>query len=328
MQVANKSKIPKIALEIVATIFIVIVSWYFVPSFWFWVLFEIAATVLVAIGCCGEWWLHHHPAGRKKQAKDEYHKLESRFIAMVSVGVMMELFAVGHSIRAGVILEGAVADAKQRVSSNEVQVAALEAKNLVLQSYVAEANKQAALANERVSSNELARVAMERELSAINFSLFPLSMKDERASALRLSKYAGMQVDLILATNNIDQLTGAILWHMMVMAKWEIVSVAQTNLSPGLISVWVNGPLTGTEKQDAVIMKTKEAVIALRDELRDSGTAVEGPRGSEVGVFVDKARPPLRIVIKVPPKSPPISAWEYWKNSEYLRTNETTVPKK
>src|SRR5262249_35923147 len=85
--------------------------------------------ILVAVGCSGEWWLHHPPAGRKKNEKDDYHTLESRFIAMVSLGVIMEVFALGHTIHEGIAMEN-------KIASTEEHVANKESNNLVLQSKI------------------------------------------------------------------------------------------------------------------------------------------------------------------------------------------------
>jgi hypothetical protein len=125
MQIPKKSKIPKIISGIVATFVLIALAWIALSPFWFWVSFEILAALLVASGCSGEWWLHHHPAGKKRNEKDEHHKIESRFIAMVSVGVIMECFALGHSIREGAKLENKVSEANERVSTNELQSANL-----------------------------------------------------------------------------------------------------------------------------------------------------------------------------------------------------------
>ena len=105
MQIARKSTIPRIISGIAITTSLVAVLWIFLSSFWFWASLETAAALLVAVGCGGEWWLHHHPAGRAKKAKDQYHLIESRFIAMVSIGVVMEFFVAGHQIREGAQLE-------------------------------------------------------------------------------------------------------------------------------------------------------------------------------------------------------------------------------
>lgn len=135
-QIAMKSKIQKMIPGIVVTLICISVVFLFLPSFWFWVGFEVVAALLVAIGCGGEWYLHHHPAGRKKVEKDKHHNFESWYIAAVSVGVFMELFALGHSIREGVVLEKDVAIAKSLTSSNEVKIAALTQENLSLQANV------------------------------------------------------------------------------------------------------------------------------------------------------------------------------------------------
>src|ERR1044071_8746731 len=99
------SNVSKIISWFAATSFLMAIAFMVLASFWFWVFFEIIAVSLVAIGCTGEWYLHHHPAGRKKQEKDDHHKLESHFIGAVAFGVTMELFGLGHSIREGLKLE-------------------------------------------------------------------------------------------------------------------------------------------------------------------------------------------------------------------------------
>jgi hypothetical protein len=105
MQIAAKSKIAKIISGILATISIAVIARIIVPVIWFWIGFEVLAALLVAVGCAGEWYLHHHPSGRKKKEKDEHHKIESRFIAAVVIGVFMEFLALAHAIPAAVQLE-------------------------------------------------------------------------------------------------------------------------------------------------------------------------------------------------------------------------------
>lgn len=136
-----KNNIPKIISGIAATIFLIFVAFVLLPSFWFWVSFEIFAALFVVIGCGGEWWLHHHPAGRRKQEKDEHHNLESRFIGAVVIGVTMELFALGHTIREGAKLENEVALANERT-------AYVESNNIVL------AQKLEKIPNGRVLTDE------------------------------------------------------------------------------------------------------------------------------------------------------------------------------
>jgi hypothetical protein len=145
MQIPIKSKIPKIISGIATTIALISVVFFLLPSFWFWVSLEIFAAGAVAIGCSGEWWLHHHPAGREKRAKQEHHKLESRFISLVALGVIMELFALGHSIREGVKLEGKISEANNRTANTE-------SNNLVLRSNVVALEKEMGVAETKVAS--------------------------------------------------------------------------------------------------------------------------------------------------------------------------------
>jgi hypothetical protein len=135
---AKKSKTPKIISGIIATISLIVALFVFLSPFWFWVSFEIIAAVLVAVGCFGEWWLHHHPAGLERRAKDIHHSLESKIIGMVAIGVFMELFALGHSIREGVKLENKLAEANERASTNELKVAELMHENLELKKGLAQ----------------------------------------------------------------------------------------------------------------------------------------------------------------------------------------------
>ena len=131
-KIATKSNAPKIISGIVTAISIAL-GWLLLPPFWFWVLFDCVAAMLVAFGCGGEWYLHHHPAGRKKAEKDVHHRIEARFIAMVSIGVTMEFFVLGHSIREGVRLEDKVSEANERAENSE-------SNNLVLQIKIATLN--------------------------------------------------------------------------------------------------------------------------------------------------------------------------------------------
>jgi len=92
----------KIISGIVVIISLIAVAFASVPSFWFWASLELLAALLVAYGCIGEWYLHHHPSGRAKREKDAHHKQESRYIFSVALGVAMEFFIVAHSIQEGV----------------------------------------------------------------------------------------------------------------------------------------------------------------------------------------------------------------------------------
>jgi hypothetical protein len=118
-----RSKIPKIISGILAIILIVWFGYALLPPVRFWIGFEFAAAVLVAVGCVGELYLFHIPSGRLKREKDKHHHLESRFILAVAVGVTMELFALTHALPEAIRLENTVA--------------LTESNNLVLRSNVA-----------------------------------------------------------------------------------------------------------------------------------------------------------------------------------------------
>jgi hypothetical protein len=127
-------------------------GFFLLSSFWFWVSLEIIAALLVAVGCSGEWWLHHHPAGRKRKEKDEHHKLESRFIAMVALGVIIELFALGHSIKEGKKLEDKVSLANERAENTESNLAVLSKATLELAHQYDLSTNALAEANARLAS--------------------------------------------------------------------------------------------------------------------------------------------------------------------------------
>jgi hypothetical protein len=127
-----KTKIPKIISGIFATLSLMAIAFVLLPSFWFWVLFEFSAAMLVAYGCIGEWYLHHHPAGRKKVEKEEHHKQESRYIISVALGVTMDLFVLAHSIREGVKLENKVSEANERTTNAESNIVALNKATIEL----------------------------------------------------------------------------------------------------------------------------------------------------------------------------------------------------
>lgn len=150
--IAMKSKIPKIICGIVAIISFILSAFAFLPSFWFWVSFEVLAALLVAFGCAGEWWLHHHPAGRKKKEKDEHHALESKFIGLVVIGVTMELFCLGHSINEGVKLENSVSQANKQVEDTKSNLLVLSKATLELAHRYDLSTNALAEANARLAS--------------------------------------------------------------------------------------------------------------------------------------------------------------------------------
>jgi len=127
VQTVIKSKIPKIICGILATISIPVIGFILLPSFWFWVCWEIVAAGLVAVGCCGEWYMFFNPA---KEGHESHHRRrELQFITAVAIGVFMEFLALGHAIPEVMRLEKDVAVSKERTEQ-------LVSKNLVLRSNV------------------------------------------------------------------------------------------------------------------------------------------------------------------------------------------------
>lgn len=142
--------------------------------------------LFVAIGCAGEWYLHHHPTGRKKQERDAHHKLESRFIGAVALGVAMEFFALGHSIQEGVKLERELTLAKERTSTNELRVALLEKETSQLRHVGEAAKESAALASveaEKAKKErevaELGRLELEKQVESLKKSNLELEEKSQ-----------------------------------------------------------------------------------------------------------------------------------------------------
>lgn len=181
MQIAAKSNTAKIISGILATISIAVIARIVLPAVWFWIGFEVFAALLVAVGCGGEWYLHHHPAGRKKVEKEEHHKLESRFIAAVAVGVFMEFFSLGHAIPEAIKLEKEAADAQVQVKQLGVQI--IDTSNIVAQAdlRIALANTQAsnavqeaADANARAKKFDADRAIVEKEAEEIRQTNFVL----------------------------------------------------------------------------------------------------------------------------------------------------------
>jgi hypothetical protein len=179
-------RIPQIISGIVATILTVSFGWFLLPSFWFWVGFEIVAAMLVAGGCSGEWYLHHHPAGRKKQEKDEHHQAEARFIAMVSIGVIMELFVLAHSIREGIVLENEVAKAENEAAKASERAANTESNNLVL---------QAKLKTRIITDDERKNFIESLKWQPKG----PVKINFDRGASANVRFYAGEIADLLIA---------------------------------------------------------------------------------------------------------------------------------
>lgn len=178
-----KSKLPKMISGILAAILIAIVSYLLLPPVWFWIGFEVVAALLVAVGCVGEWYLFHHPAGREKREKEQHRKFEARFILAVAAGVTMEFFALAHAIPEAIRLE--------------LQVAQLNKETETLR---IENHKLELIIKPRALTDEQAEVGIEL-----------------------LKKYAGTKADVTAMMDNWESIGFARRLNViLVAAKWDV----------------------------------------------------------------------------------------------------------
>jgi hypothetical protein len=104
------SKTPKIICGIIIAIFIAVVGYFSIPSFWFWICWIFIGAGLVAIGCIGEWVLFINPLPEKSEARlKAYHRQrELQFITAVAIGVTMDFIGLFHEIPKAMQLENDV----------------------------------------------------------------------------------------------------------------------------------------------------------------------------------------------------------------------------
>jgi hypothetical protein len=89
---------------------------------WFWICWEVAAAIGVAVGCTGEWYLIQNKPTPDKA--EEHHRNEVRLVLVVAVGVTMELIALAHVIPETMALEK---EAQQlRLNADELEFKRLQ----------------------------------------------------------------------------------------------------------------------------------------------------------------------------------------------------------
>jgi len=105
-----KTKMHRITIKVICatlmTISAVVLAFLLLPSLWFWVCWEILAAGLVALGCCGEWYMFLNPA--KKGHESHHRRKELQFITAVAIGVFMEFLALAHAIPEAIRLQNQV----------------------------------------------------------------------------------------------------------------------------------------------------------------------------------------------------------------------------
>ena len=212
-QIAMNSKILKKICGIIATISCVSLAFFFLPEFWFWVSFDFSAAAIVATGCGGEWWLHHHPAGRRKKEKDLHHALESRFIGMVVIGLIMELVMLGHSTYGGLKLENKVSAANER-AANAAERAG-------------EANKQAGLANERAERLRNENLKLARDLEKLRSQRWLIFNGSAFEGALKNSPKMDVQIWYPPHDPEAEKLVNLELKDALQHAGWTTAEIRQ-----------------------------------------------------------------------------------------------------
>jgi hypothetical protein len=174
---------------------------------------------------------------------------------------------------------------------------------------------ETAKANERAAKSNLA-------LRTLEVSQLAFSMKDERASASRLSKFAGTEVRIEYSDEDgYSVLSLPFMQHLLLLAKWNIVSTTATNLKAGSIEIDVRQPNDWEkEPQDERTRRTKDAITALRTELADSGYAVAYDAIRDTNIA------PLTAIIRLRPRLALGESDLRRIKAQKERTNET-VPK-
>lgn len=215
-------------------------------SFWVWHVLEAIALLLVVIGCAGELWLHHHPAGKKKSEKEQHHNLESLFIAAVAIGVTMELAAYGHSIVEGIRLENVVTETKVQISSNNLEIAKAQTEISLDNWRIAEAQVQ-------ITSNNAVVAALKPQAEAGQW-LFSRWMA-EMSFPESLKSSAGVLEGIELRIEYADDITGLparfagrlnylLQNNCMASAHLRAYSTSATNLEPAGVTVYCSLPTT------------------------------------------------------------------------------------
>jgi hypothetical protein len=148
-------KIPKIICGSIIAIFIAVVGYASLSSFWFWTALEVFGGASVAVGCVGELYLFANPADENDELQKAHHRhRELQCIMAVAIGVTVEFIALFHAIQEGATLERAT----EQLASN----------NLVLRSNVAALELQVMEAKTNIASID-PRNANISEISAIVF---------------------------------------------------------------------------------------------------------------------------------------------------------------
>lgn len=168
----------------------------------------------------------------------------------------------------------------------------VQTENTRITQEAGEAIKQAGFANERASSNELARLEMER-------LLLPIFFADAPTMASRLSIFSGTEAEVRFKSNDSNsRFSSSAITSVLKAAKWNVREVGNTNAEFSDFAVVAlnvpQGPL------NRVLLNEKlEAARAVQWELVTNSVPANFTK-----IFDDKLAP-YKIVIRVPIKDGP-----------------------
>ena len=249
-------KIPKTIWAILATISISVVGFFVLPSFWFWVCWEILSLGLVAIGCAGEWYLFLKPA--KESHESHHRRRELQFITAVAVGVWMEFLALAHAIPETMRLEKDVALANERASTNE-----LAAKQLEMQF----TETKTKLANAEARLNESVMELKNENL--------PMDIGEQSSFINALKPLAGIQVELRSMADAKTKRTEEMLFSTLIMAGWQVINRSFIgDIGEDGVVIGYNG--------DAPSERAAHFLLKLLTERNVPSKIIEDPRGHRV----------------------------------------------
>lgn len=207
--ISPKSRRNRIISGTIIAILLIVTGALLLPSFWFWVCWEILAALLVARGCIAEWYLFRFPAA--SGMKTQHRASELKAIAAVAIGVTMEVFGVSHSIREGIKMEAKISDVELTNARTSLRIEELRRANNEL-------DKEAANAKGRAAELELATAEINRQ--AASRALTP---DQDRTLVKELVKTPSNSVTVITAVGDPESSDFADDFEAaLVRARWSI----------------------------------------------------------------------------------------------------------
>jgi hypothetical protein len=183
--ISKMSSTMKAACAITPIILIAAVGFIF-PRVWFWISWEIFGSVLVAVGCIGEWVLLYTKEGA------EHNRRERKFAIVVAIGVTMDAIGLGHAIPEAIRIEGNVTTATE-----QAEKAHREAESNAV--VAAQANERAGNAEKEAQKFRLKADELEKQIQ-------PREINPSQAQSIlnRLQKLKTKKCRIIVSYNQPD----------------------------------------------------------------------------------------------------------------------------